>query len=591
MALTKVHNRMIDGADVNVKDFGAVGDGVADDTAAIQAALTSGASEVFIPDGTYLISNLTSGSAITVNNLNIIGTGTILCTTAGIELIGNNNRVEGITIKRATKSTSLVMIYINYGLGIYGDNNHVKNIEVYNMNGPGISIGGKNNTVSDVYSHDNIAGMISNNTTRNLTVSDSRFIYNDVVATSGADGILCSRTNVGVTISNCDLSYNSEHGLYFQGQNGIFVDNRVFGNTGDGLKFGSYDDQGYSYGGETLDTWVQGKAGTPGYNGVDGANGWGLRSILISNNIIQDNTSGIYFQPSAKDVVIEGNILNNNSIRVVYFNYTGADARLEDNIDFSIKNNKVFGTNSFISTTVYQGLVVDGNEIDEYIFTYAPNAATEPRLSERSQNILVKNNVCSQRIEANRASSPTIEANRATYIATPTNSSDIIVKGNTLTAQEQSFDTARIAVFNANNVVVVGNIAFNSSAVPYSFPKEFIGNTIVGNSFTSNYFVDASFNANRPDDGRFCNNYIECTSSARPVYAEGQYSVISNNVIIGTAASDYGIDHYGDNCSIIGNVVVSKSIQLRNDSANIVVGNKCSSVTGVAGTNIIANNG
>ncbi len=39
MTLTKTHNRMIKGASYNVLDFGAVGDGVADDTAAIQAAL------------------------------------------------------------------------------------------------------------------------------------------------------------------------------------------------------------------------------------------------------------------------------------------------------------------------------------------------------------------------------------------------------------------------------------------------------------------------------------------------------------------------------------------------------------------------
>ena len=41
---------------VSVKDFGAVGDGVTDDTAAIQAAINSGASKLFVPNGVYLCS-------------------------------------------------------------------------------------------------------------------------------------------------------------------------------------------------------------------------------------------------------------------------------------------------------------------------------------------------------------------------------------------------------------------------------------------------------------------------------------------------------------------------------------------------------
>jgi len=59
--ITKNTNRMTDGAVVNVLDFGAVGDGVTDDTAAIQAAVDVGGG-LYWPAGTYLttasISNL-----------------------------------------------------------------------------------------------------------------------------------------------------------------------------------------------------------------------------------------------------------------------------------------------------------------------------------------------------------------------------------------------------------------------------------------------------------------------------------------------------------------------------------------------------
>ena len=55
MALTKAHNRMIEGSPRNVMDFGAVGDGVSDDTSAFVAA----GAGAYVPEGTYLVNTAT----------------------------------------------------------------------------------------------------------------------------------------------------------------------------------------------------------------------------------------------------------------------------------------------------------------------------------------------------------------------------------------------------------------------------------------------------------------------------------------------------------------------------------------------------
>ena len=81
---TAVNDANLDGADVtatgsttarslaaraadvtNVKDFGATGDGATDDTASIQAAIDSGANNIYIPEGTYMISRKQSTDGYT----------------------------------------------------------------------------------------------------------------------------------------------------------------------------------------------------------------------------------------------------------------------------------------------------------------------------------------------------------------------------------------------------------------------------------------------------------------------------------------------------------------------------------------------
>lgn len=74
MSLTKVSYSMITGAPANVKDFGAVGDGVTNDQAAFALAIAAVASTgqaIYVPVGTYVI-----GSALTsTGHLNMFGDG------------------------------------------------------------------------------------------------------------------------------------------------------------------------------------------------------------------------------------------------------------------------------------------------------------------------------------------------------------------------------------------------------------------------------------------------------------------------------------------------------------------------------------
>jgi hypothetical protein len=83
MSLTKVTYSMIEGAVVNVKDFGATGDGTTNDTVAIQAAidsLSATGGTVFFPTGEYRIArnigtNDRWGVKIVNNNISLIGAG------------------------------------------------------------------------------------------------------------------------------------------------------------------------------------------------------------------------------------------------------------------------------------------------------------------------------------------------------------------------------------------------------------------------------------------------------------------------------------------------------------------------------------
>jgi len=70
MALTKTHSRMIDGSPLNVRDYGAVGDGSTNDTVAIQSALDALSSDqtLYFPDGIYVVHAPSVATELDYNN-------------------------------------------------------------------------------------------------------------------------------------------------------------------------------------------------------------------------------------------------------------------------------------------------------------------------------------------------------------------------------------------------------------------------------------------------------------------------------------------------------------------------------------------
>lgn len=93
---------MISNDVVNAKDFGAIGDGVTDDTAALKLAVAEAASSqkiLFIPSGLYVLSDTLD------LNPNDVTTGSLNSKTVGCRVVGENQMATRILFKPATSTT------------------------------------------------------------------------------------------------------------------------------------------------------------------------------------------------------------------------------------------------------------------------------------------------------------------------------------------------------------------------------------------------------------------------------------------------------------------------------------------------------
>jgi len=110
------------GDSVSVKDFGAVGDGAANDTVAIQKALDSGLGTINLTKGTYKTDAL-----VVPDGVELIGRGKLSFTSGGLTLSGNNT-LQGITIDGRNKAHGAHAIIVWDADNVLIDNVHFRQI-------------------------------------------------------------------------------------------------------------------------------------------------------------------------------------------------------------------------------------------------------------------------------------------------------------------------------------------------------------------------------------------------------------------------------------------------------------------------------
>lgn len=216
---------------IDIRDLGAKGDGIADDTAAIQLAIDS-AKEILIPFGTYLISNsLTLKSDIT-----IMGNGTLKVNSDGVAFAGikaltsgtsgiQNVQIIGITIDGGGQvggsitagKRAAIGIYLTNCTNILIDRVHIKNCGVVNGAAP----------QSDAtYGGFGILAQCNSGPIKNIKITSCTIEKIAGGGTNTGDGIdISGYSTTGITpedilISNCTISIVGRHGIALAGTAG-----------------------------------------------------------------------------------------------------------------------------------------------------------------------------------------------------------------------------------------------------------------------------------------------------------------------------------------------------------------------------------
>lgn len=332
---------------ISVKDFGAVGDGVANDAAAIQAALNSGARKITFPAGSYLVNTriqcsqsdieIDFGSAILLNTVElpvVVVYG--FDTNAMFDFTGNAVRISGGIFRnglsqciRITGVSSPGDTFIGIG---YTTSNRVSNMVFDNCRGNACNI-----------------SFFTNSTMDNLVVlNKTRDPVTGSIYSAQEFGFLFG---TGSTITSCQvINSQAGGGAYHLFVNGFVCSNNVFSGLNN----------------TASEATVRAMYASNSYNGVINGNiaevtgGVGLKCSYDCRNVsICSNTMSVagtagggqyaaIFLQGVDGFVIDGNRLSNVGNHVIRLSFHTSPANL------NTKNGVV--SNNWCTTTYGTGI-------------------------------------------------------------------------------------------------------------------------------------------------------------------------------------------------------------------------------------------
>ena len=358
----------------NIKDFGGVGDGVTDDTQALINMLNSSEFPMYIPNGTFLI---TQPINITRDNTTIMSKGTLLFNVEnetcleissnenniqilidgdntgriGINISGENNIVHDSTVKNIYSNDNSAL-----GINVHSNNNTVENCHVENVESVGNEIFGDDNGASRGI---RVTGLNVNN--GSTVIKD-----NTVLNVMGEEGdsihlISNERGLMEVVVDNNVIEGFSRRGIKIQCDGSVITKNTITNNLVHSSIVRALDIQSVN------DTIVDGNifyVENISVFGVTGVEGNRAKNTIIKNNIVYNKTniSTLYtqyvdvFEYSNNRVIGGGAHIVNRANNVRFSNNFLTDLLIESTeyaMSFYQSSEKVFVYSNTVANSQY----------------------------------------------------------------------------------------------------------------------------------------------------------------------------------------------------------------------------------------------